>query len=116
MKFPKVDLWIIAVWVVVLLYVFSLIVTYSNYFSTTITVKEKTTYGFGYGFGKTKNSVIIDATGKVYTVNPMYLVGHFDAITTYTALEIGKTYHISGYGVTIPILQMYPNITKVSTP
>ena len=112
MKFPKVDYWIIATWVVVLLYVFSLIVTYSNHFSTTITVKEKTTYGFG----RTKHSVIIDATGKVYTVNPMYLVGHFDAITTYGALEIGKTYHISGYGVTIPILQMYPNITKVSTP
>ena len=90
--------------------VFQLGVTYSQPFSTTITVKEKSTYGTG----KYMSNIVVDTHGTVYTVHPMYLVGDFDAIHIYASLEQGKTYHISGYGMSIPFLQMFPNITRVS--
>jgi hypothetical protein len=87
-----------------------LIAIYSNYFSTTLTVKEKS----NYGAGKYLNNIVIDTSGKVYTVHNMYLVGNFDAIQEYASLEIGKTYRVSGYGISIPFLQIFPNITQVS--
>jgi hypothetical protein len=87
------------------------IVTYSNYFSNTITVKEKS----NYGAGRYMKNIVMDTSGAVYTVEPMYLVGNFDAISKYASLEVGKTYRVSGYGISIPFLQMYPNITQISS-
>jgi len=112
MKFPKLNFWRISIGAIVLLFAFLLIVTYSNHFSRTMTVKEKT----NYGTGRYVKNIVVDTSGVVYTVEPMYLVGDFDAISKYASLEIGKTYRVSGYGISIPFLQMYPNITKVSTP
>jgi len=95
----------------VLIYiVFVIIVTYSNHFSRTITVKEKT----NYGTGRYMRNIILDTNGNVYGVENAYLVLHFDAINKYAALERGKTYHVSGYGISIPFLQMFPNITQIS--
>jgi hypothetical protein len=85
-------------------------VTYANPFSTTITVKGKT----NYGAGRYMKNIVMDTTGKIYTVDNMYLVGHFDAVRQFSALEPGKTYHVSGYGISIPFLQMFPNITQIS--
>jgi hypothetical protein len=114
MKFPrwlsKPD-WFTIIIGLFVLYILALgIVTYANYFSTTITVKEKS----NYGAGRYMKNIVMDTTGKIYTVDNMYLVGNFDAIRKFSALEVGKTYRVSGYGISIPFLQMFPNITQIS--
>jgi len=93
--------------------VFSLllpVVIFTNPFSTTITVKEKN----NYSAGRYMKNIVIDTTGKIYTVDNMYLVVNYDAISKFSALEVGKTYRVSGYGISIPFLQMFPNITQIS--
>jgi hypothetical protein len=47
-----------------------------------MTVKEKTTYGAG----RYMQNIVMDTSGTVYTVHPMYLVGDFDAINKYREL------------------------------
>ena len=94
----------------VLYIVLMFVITYSNYFSRTITIKEKS----NYGMGRSMNNIIMDTEGNVYTVSNMYLVGNFDAVTDFATLEIGKRYTVSGYGISIPFFQMFPNINAVS--
>lgn len=114
MKFPrilpKINVYSTVIGLICIFIILMLIVTYSNHFSTTITVKEKT----NYGTGRYMQNIVMDTSGAVYTVHSMYLVGDFDAISKYASLEVGKTYHVSGYGISIPFLQMFPNITQIS--
>jgi hypothetical protein len=114
MKFPrwlsKPSWFTIFIGLFVVFSLFVPIVTFANPFSTTITIKEKN----NYSAGRYMKNIVMDTTGKIYTVDNMYLVVNFDAISKYSALEPGKTYHVSGYGITIPFLQMYPNITQIS--
>jgi hypothetical protein len=56
----------------------------------------------------------MDTSGNVYTVQNMYLVGNFNAANDFSMLEVGKKYHVSGYGIGIPFLQIFPNINEVS--
>ena len=86
------------------------ILTYSNYFSRTITVKDKT----NYGWGRNVSNIIMDTSGNVYTVQNMYAVGNFNAANDFALLEVGKTYTVSGYGISVPFLQMFPNINEIS--
>ena len=113
MKFPKVNFlsfYNVLIWLIALYIVFILIVTFANHFSRTITIKEKS----NYGMGRSMKNIVMDTGGNVYTVDNMYLVGHFDAVRQFSALEVGKTYAVSGYGISIPFLQMFPNITQIS--
>jgi hypothetical protein len=108
--FRKLDLFTVGIAAVLIYFIVLLFITYSNYFSRTITIKEK----ISYGMGKYMQSVVMDTTGAIYTVHNMYLVLNFDAINDYAMLEIGKTYRVSGYGISIPFLQIFPNIIQVS--
>ena len=110
MKFPKLNFYTFAISAVVIYIVFLLVVTYSNKFSRTITVKDKS----NYGGGRNVSNIIMDTSGTVYTVQNMYLVGNFDAVNDFASLDVGKTYRISGYGISIPFLQMFPNINEIS--
>ena len=109
-RLPKLDFYNVLIGIILLYIIFALIVTYANHFSTTITIKDKN----NYGFGRTVSNIVMDTTGKVYTVHNMYLVGDYNAISQFASLEVGKSYHVSGYGISIPFLQMFPNITQIS--
>ena len=114
MKLPmwvfKLNVYRILMGALVIYIVGLFVLTFSNYFSTTITIKEKS----NYGMGRTMNNILMDTTGKVYTVHNMYLVGNFDAVNDFALAEVGKTYRVSGYGVSIPFLQLFPNINQIS--
>ena len=110
MKFPKLDFWTAVLGAFVIYIIVLGILTYSNYFSRTITVKDKT----NYGWGRNVSNIIMDTSGNVYTVQNMYAVGNFNAANDFALLEVGKTYHVSGYGISIPFLQMFPNINEIS--
>ena len=106
----NLDFYTIVIGAFVLYFVGLFIITYSNYFSRTITIKEKS----NYGVGRYMNNIVMDTGGNVYTVHNMYLVGNFDAVTDFATLEIGKSYRVSGYGISIPFFQIFPNINGVS--
>lgn len=114
MKFPlwifKFNYFSIAIGALLIYIVLLFVLTHSNYFSRTITIKEKS----NYGMGRTMTNILMDTTGKVYTVNNMYLVGNFDAINDFATAEVGKAYRVSGYGISIPFLQVFPNINEIS--
>jgi hypothetical protein len=110
MKFPKLNFWTAVIGAFVIYIILLGILTYSNYFSRTITVKDKT----NYGWGRNVSNIIMDTSGNVYTVQNMYLVGNFNAANDFSMLEVGKTYTVSGYGISVPFLQMFPNINEIS--
>lgn len=80
-------------------------------FEKQITVKEKHTYG---SKGSKNNQRISDTDGNIYSViNSIYIL-HFTSAELFNQLEEGKTYNVNGYGMRIPFLGMFPNITGIS--
>jgi hypothetical protein len=112
MKLPRFTVYTVLIGLIVVYVIGSIIFPFFYPFSMRITIKEKGTYGAG----KNMNAIVTDTTGKVYTVHNNLLLGDFDAISRYSALEEGKTYDVSGYGVRValPFVQLFPNITRAS--
>jgi len=86
------------------------IYVYSTPFSRTITIKQKN----DYSRGRTISNTVADVTGEVYEVANSYPVLHFTASENWSALEAGKTYKVTGNGIRIPILSLYPNIVTLT--
>ena len=109
---PRLNLYNVIIGVFIIYLVGIILVPFLYPFSATITIKEKSTYGVG----RNMNAIVTDTTGKLYTVHNNFLVGDFDGISRYAALEEGKTYHVSGHGVRVafPFVQLFPNITRAS--
>ena len=87
------------------------IYVYSTPFSRTITIKQKN----DYSRGRTISNTIADVTGEVYEVANSYPVLHFTASENWSTLEVGKTYKVTGNGIRVPILSLYPNIVTIKT-
>lgn len=63
--------------------------------------------------GEISENLISDENGTIYKISNNLLVWYFTAAETINRLEAGKVYVVSGYGKRIPILGLYPQITKV---
>ena len=87
------------------------IYVYSTPFSRTITIKQKN----DYSRGRTISNTVADVTGEVYEVANSYPVLHFTASENWSTLEVGRTYKITGNGIRVPILSLYPNIVTIKT-
>ena len=79
-------------------------------FNKVITVKEE----FMIGINKKILNIITDTDGTLYLVDNKFMLLNFDAAETLSMIQKGKSYRISGYGVRIPFLDMYENITSCS--
>lgn len=86
------------------------IYVYSTPFSRTITIKQKNEYSRG----RTISNTVADVTGEVYEVANSYPVLHFTASENWSTLEVGKSYKVTGNGIRIPILSLYPNIVTIT--
>lgn len=86
------------------------IYVYSTPFSRTITIKQKN----DYSRGRTTSNTVADVTGEVYEVANSYPVLHFTASENWSTLEVGKSYKVTGNGIRIPILSLYPNIVTIT--
>lgn len=95
---------VIAIWAVIQLG----LVLFTS-FTRTITIKDKEPYGFG----RVVRNQVVDTNGNIYSVKNEVFLLHFRAAEVWMKLEEGKTYNIKGYGVSIPNLGAYPNITKI---
>jgi len=56
---------------------------------------------------------VIDMNDDVYVIDNRYVLLHFDAVNVMTNIKNNETYLVSGYGVRIPFLELYPNILKI---
>ena len=81
----------------------------STKFTTTITIKDNRIININrrvYNF-------IIDTNDNIYVVDNRYVLLHFNAADIMMNLKNRETYTITGYGLRIPFLELYPNIISI---
>jgi hypothetical protein len=93
---------LINILITILLYIFT-------YFEKTITINDK----ISYSSGKYMNNTIIDENGIVYSITNSLPLLYFTSAEVFLKLEKGKTYRVTGYGLRIPILGMFPNLLSI---
>lgn len=93
--------------------IFLIIIFYVYYaltrFEKVITVKSEFTHT-AYKYG---NTFVTDKNDNVYKIHNNALLLSFNAIEMLSVLENNKTFKITGYGVRVPWLGLYPIITSV---
>ena len=107
--------WIIYFYLSILIAIFILnfVYVYSTRFERTITIKEKYNYASGGSRNLTVSNTVMDETGNVYVIGNSLPLLHFTAAEILMKIEKDKTYRVQGYGWRIPILGMFPRITKL---
>jgi hypothetical protein len=95
--------------VVILFYVYYL----TTRFTKTIHIRKDFGYHSGMGRYMMSSNMVVDEHQNPYNVRNSVLLLHFSAASTMARIEPNKTYHVKGYGLHIPQLGMYPNITQV---
>ena len=66
-----------------------------------------------YASGKYLYNTVSDKTDKVYQVANSWPLLHFTSAEVFLKIEEQKQYKIKGYGIRVPILSLYPNITSI---
>lgn len=97
--------------IAVILITINALYVFSTQFTKRITVKKKYTYGSRRARGSQQ---ISDNDNNIYTVTNSFLMFHFTSAELFNKLDKGRTYDVSGYGVRIPFLGMFPNITSIN--
>lgn len=54
-----------------------------------------------------------DTNGNVYKMINTWFLGEFDKVEDYYKLEVGKSYHVKGYGFRIKFLDKFPSVYSV---
>jgi hypothetical protein len=89
--------------------IFNIVLYYTTHFEKTITIKDKYTryrrYGSYYN--------VVDENNNIYKVGNIWFKLDFDRAGDYNKLEKGKKYKVEGYGIRIPMIDMYKNIYQV---
>lgn len=91
-----------------------LIVYYTYYISTkftkTITVKHNNIMNIQ----KQIYNFVVDQDNVVYVIDNRYPLLHFNAAELMSTVKVNKTFNISGYGLRVPFLELYPNILSMN--
>ena len=100
--------------VILLLIIFGSIIVnivlyYITHFEKTITIKDKYTRYRGNG----SNYNIVDTDNNIYQAGNVWFKLDFNRAEEYNKLEKGKKYTVKGYGIRIPMIDMYQNIYQV---
>ena len=103
----------IYIFIIIILFIVSLtasiILYYTTHFEKKITIKDKyTRYRKG---GSNYN--IVDMENNIYQIGNVWFKFDFNRAEDYNKLEKNKTYNIKGYGIRIPVLDMYKNVYYV---
>ena len=95
------------------LYISTLMITvfYVYYFLTKFerTIKIKQLYLFGER--QITSNMVSDYENKIYKINNQPLLLNFDSAETLSKLYEKKNYKIHGFGIRVPFLSLYENIT-----
>lgn len=85
--------------------------TYSTKFDRVITVKDK----YITNYDNRANLMIVDNENNIFRVSRSLWLLKFDNAETWNKLEKDKSYNITGYGIRIPFLRMYPHIVNTKS-
>jgi|TARA_B100001093_G_C26140106_1_gene722948 hypothetical protein len=110
MKIEIPTYWKIIIAIIVLFLIFNIVLYFGTNFTKDIKIKDKYIRYRRRG----SNYNIVDSEGNIYQVNNVWFKGDFNRAEDYQLLEKGKTYNVTGYGIRIPMLDMYPNIYKIN--
>ena len=89
--------------------IFNILLYYTTHFEKTITIKDKYTRYRRHG----SNYNVVDENNNVYQVGNVWFKLDFNRAEDYNKLEKGKKYKIEGYGIRLPMIDMYKNIYQV---
>jgi hypothetical protein len=93
---------VIALMTPVLLYVFTK-------FEKEITIKDK----YIRYRKNASNYNVVDSNNNIYQLGNLWFKGDFNRAEDYINLEVGNTYIVTGYGMRIPVLDMYKTIYEL---
>ena len=100
--------------IIVGLVIFAILLNFILYFAThftkDITIKDK----YIRYRRSASNYNVVDTNGNIYKVGNVWFKGDFNRAEDYQRLEKGKTYKVTGFGIRVPLLDMYPSIYKVN--
>ena len=89
--------------------IFNIVLYYTTHFEKTITIKDKYTRYRRYG----SNYNVVDENNNIYQVGNVWFKLDFNRAEDYNKLEKGKKYKVEGYGIRIPMIDMYKNIYQI---
>ena len=89
--------------------IFNILLYYTTHFEKTITIKDKYTRYRRHG----SNYNVVDENNNIYQVGNVWFKFDFNRAEDYNKLEKGKKYKIEGYGIRLPMIDMYKNIYQV---
>ena len=79
-------------------------------FEKEITIDEKYTYG-----GNGINQSISDKENNIYVVRNSMFYLHWESLEVFNNMDTNNRYKISGYGIRVPVLGMFPIIVKAKS-
>jgi hypothetical protein len=109
MKFKLNIYWKVLIGLIVLSIVINIGLYFGTHFTKDITIKDKY-----IRYRKSSNYNVVDSEGNIYKVDNVWFKGDFDRAEDYQRLEKGKKYNVTGYGIRIPMIDMYPKIYKIN--
>jgi hypothetical protein len=108
--FKKNNIYIIILVIIILISLLSTVVLYfATGFEKTITVKEKyTRYR-----RRSSNYNIVDTDNNIYQIGNVWFKGDFNRAEDYALVIEGDRIRVKGYGIRVPILDMYKKIYEI---
>ena len=79
-------------------------------FEKEITIGEKYTYG-GNGISQS----ISDKENNIYVVRNSMFYLHWESLEVFNSMDTNKRYKVSGYGIRVSVLGMFPIIVKAKS-
>lgn len=87
--------------------ILDIILFFNKQFEKKITVSNK------YHLQRASRYHVVDQNDENYRVTNVWFKGDFNRGDRYGMLKEGESYKIKGYGIRIPVLNMYKNIYSV---
>ena len=100
---------IILILIILASIIFNIVLYYTTHFEKTITIKDKYTRYRRHG----SNYHVVDTDNNIYQVGNVWFKFNFNRAERYNKLEKGKKYKVKGYGIRVPVADMYKNIYQV---
>ena len=88
--------------------IFNIVLYYTTHFEKTI-IKDKYTRYRRHG----SNNYVVDTDNNIYQVGNVWFNGLTLIELNFNKLEKGKKYKVEGYGIRVPVADMYKNIYQI---
>ena len=89
--------------------IFNIVLYYTTHFEKTITIKDKYTRYRRHS----SNYHVVDTDNNIYQVGNVWFKLDFNRAEDFAKLEKGKKYKVEGYGIRVPMIDMYKNIYQI---